>query len=149
MSEVPRYLSEATGMSTATLRNGSRSEHSGFGFRIEIPNLKPEIRNSSPQTPNSNPQTPNPKRQTPNAKRQTPNLKPQTRTQVFWTANSVCSETPPPGSDLPLSLCFSTAIQDLLLKGALTTETTVESGTSQSKSGTSVNLSISGHSRSA
>ena len=42
-------------------------------------------------------------------------------------------------AQIDCSLCFSTAVQ-----GALPTETTVESGTSQSKSGTSVNLSNSG-----
>ena len=41
------------------------------------------------------------------------------------------------------SLCFSTAVQDLLLR-ALPTETNVESGTSQRKSETSVYLNNSG-----
>ena len=39
------------------------------------------------------------------------------------------------------SLCFSTAIQDLLLKTRLSTETKVESGTSQGKSETSIDFS--------
>ena len=51
------------------------------------------------------------------------------------------------------SLCFSTAVQDLLLKTrvrnprggrALPTEKKVERGTSQSKGGTSINLNNSG-----
>jgi len=47
----------------------------------------------------------------------------------------------PPGPVLIDSLCFSTAVQD---QRALPTETKVESGTSQSKSETSVNLIKSG-----
>jgi len=46
---------------------------------------------------------------------------------------------PEPRTRKPHFLCFSTAVQDL------PTETKVEGGTSQSKSGTSVNVSNSGN----